>query len=210
MSTFDLNGSDIGCNDSVVVLLDAITEDLFNVTWDDVLDFDELTTYSNCHNLSELAGAANRSVPFMDNATYCLNESDIYDVVVNVGEFVTVLVDVLTLSDDASLNVSALTVGTIVELLDDPLVADIVEEAFNVTVDDQWIDDLYTIDYIDEDLTVGQIVADFQELDLLLQILRVIEGLSNGRLNATAINNVIDLLLGENNNVTFTTLQPQV
>ena len=50
---FDLNDSDITCNDSVPILLDALTEELFNVTFDDVLDFSELRTYSNCRNLTQ-------------------------------------------------------------------------------------------------------------------------------------------------------------
>ena len=214
LDTFDVNDSDIDCNDSVTVLLDAITEELFNITFDDVLDFDEVTVFTNCHNATTESTNGSTPSPVMavywrDNGTvYCLNESTMLDVAVNVEEFLTILVDIVTLTPNEELNLSDVSIGQLVNLLNDSLVQDIVEETLNITIDDQWIDDLYDIEYIDEDLTLGQMVEDFVELDIILQILNVLENLNQGRVNVTAINNVIDLVAGDNHTITFTTETP--
>ena len=145
---------------------------------------------------------------FVDNDTYCLNETDVFDVVVNVQEFLTLLIDILTLTPNPTLNLTDVTVGTVVELLQDPLVDDIVEQAFNVTLNDSWVAALYALDLIAADMTLGEVADAFFELELVLQVLRAAETLNRGRVNYTNLNNIIDLVLGNDTNFTLASPAP--
>eukprot|EP01084_Bolivina_argentea_P160890 280133_1 len=228
ITVFNLTEYNITCNDSAPVLLNAISEDLFNVTFDNVLNITDIKIYDSCFNYSALNISNNipTSLPinnsniipstttlpittgffttrtryFIDNDTYCLNETNIYDVIVNTQEFLTIVVDILTLQPNPTLNISDVTVGTIVELLNDSFIEDVIEDTLNITINATWIDDLYAIDYVDKDLTIGQIVQDFFELDLIIQTLRFMEGANNGIFNVSNINRIIDILFGNNTN----------
>ncbi len=103
ITVFNLTEYNITCNDSAPVLLNAISEDLFNVTFDNVLNIADIKTYDTCFKYSALNISNNipTSLPinnsniipstttlpitteffttrtryFIDNDTYCLNET---------------------------------------------------------------------------------------------------------------------------------------